>query len=182
MDQTAVKLESLERSGNADVQVIEASQIIDANQNNGLVANQLATSGIQLVQANQATSGSLPWVLPPQYQMMLLSPGMSQNIFNNGNLLTLQDGHVLVTPVSDSGQLADATAQSLQQTQTTLIPQKSESEMVSPQQTIESQVIDGQFLKLMKYLNNQIVPIHCFSHFLNPPLKKLRSQNYLKSL
>ncbi|ESO12479.1 hypothetical protein HELRODRAFT_187893, partial [Helobdella robusta] len=147
MDESSIKLESLDRNGSSEV--LDTSQIIDTSQSNGMLS-QISTSGVQLVPSTQGTPVSLPWVVPP-YQMMLLPPGVSSNLFNNGNVLTLQDGHVLVTPYSDSGQINEATVQLLQQQQqqnqaTSLMTQKLESELIHQQQlsVTESQVHNTQ--------------------------------------
>ena len=145
-----MKIESSENSATNDSQVLESSQLVDSSQNNGLVNNQLPTSGIQLVQGNNQANA---W--NNQLQMMLLPSGVQHNFLNNSNLIALQDGHLLVTPVSESGQQdPNLLAQQLllQQTQSNLLSQKVDADVNQPQQIL----LESQVIHLLKII---------FSHF-----------------
>lgn len=151
MESNNMKLESSENGATNEAQVLETSQLIDSSQSNGMSNNQLATSGIQLVQSNNQAGNN--W--NNSLQMMLLPSGVQHNFLNNSNLITLQDGHLLVTPVSESGQqdpnmMAQQLLLQQQLQQPNLLSQhKLENDLNQSQQTlIESQV-------------------HIFSYFLN---------------
>ena len=70
-------------------------------------------------------------MMPPQYQMMLLQQG--QSIFAP-NVLSLQDGHVLVTPLNESVNIDNSQQIQLQQLQ-----QQQQQQLQQQQQQLQQQ-------------------------------------------
>lgn len=60
------------------------------------------TSPVQLLPTvSNSSSVSMPWMVP-SYPMMVLQQGLPQSLFAP-NVLALQDGHVMLAPIDDSG-------------------------------------------------------------------------------
>ena len=60
------------------------------------------TSPVQLLPTvSHSSSVSMPWMVP-SYPMMVLQQGLPQSLFAP-NVLALQDGHVMLAPIDDSG-------------------------------------------------------------------------------